>query len=97
MVDRAWKLKRHRKASKKATQNGHGRVKEVEERRKKWQRSERPGVPPPLRPPSTFFDLCYVDATLEEVEGAGAAKDVGGEQLMGGRPAGVAPSTSTAR
>ena len=46
--------------------------------------------PPPSRPPSPFPDLCYVDATPKEVEGAGAANDVSGEQLMGGCPADVA-------
>ena len=75
---------------KKANQNERGRVKKDEERRKKRQRSEEPGVCPPSRPPSPFPDLCYVDATPGAVEGAGAANDVSGEQLMGGRPADVA-------
>jgi hypothetical protein len=57
---------------KKANQNERGRVKQAEERRKKRQRSEEPGVCPPSRPPSPFPDLCYViDAALEAVEGAG--------------------------
>ena len=64
--------------------------KKAEERRKKRQRSEEPGVCPPSRPPSLFPDLCYVDATPGAVEGAGAANDVSGEQLMGGRLADAA-------
>ena len=58
----------------------------------KRHRSEEPGVHVclPSRPPSPFPDLCYVDATPRAVEGAGAANDVSGEQLMGGRPADAA-------
>ena len=75
---------------KKANQTARGKVKKAEERRKKRQRSEEPGVCPPSRPPSPFPDLCYVDATPGAVEGAGAANDVSGEQLMGGCPADAA-------
>ena len=74
----------------KANQTACGKVKKAEERRKKRQRSEEPGVCPPSCPPSPFPDLCYVDATPKEVEGAGAANDVSGEQLMGGCPADAA-------
>ena len=45
---------------------------------------------PLFRPPSPFPDLCYVDATPEAVEVAGAANDVSGEQLMGDRLADAA-------
>ena len=64
--------------------------KKAEERRKKRQRSEEPGVCLPSRPPSPFPDLCYVDATPGAVEGAGEANDVSVEQLMGGCPASAA-------
>jgi hypothetical protein len=47
-------------------------------------------VCPPSRPLFSFPDLCYVDATPGAVEGAGAANDVSGEQLMGDRPADTA-------
>ena len=75
---------------KKANQNERRRVQKDEERRMERQRSEEPGVCPPSRPPSPFPDLCYVDATPGAVEGAGAANDVSGEQLMGDRPADAA-------
>ena len=53
---------------------------------------EEPGVHVclPSRSPSPFPDLCYVDATPEAVEGAEAANDVSGEQLMEDRPADAA-------
>ena len=81
-----------RPQGKKANQNARRRVQQAEERSKKRQRSKEPGVHVclPSRPPSPFPDLCYVDATPRAVEGAGAANDVSGEQLMGGRPADAA-------
>ena len=75
---------------KKANQNERRRVQKDEERRKKRQGSGEPRVCPPSRPPSPFPDLCYVNATPGAVEGVGAANDVSGEQLMGGRPADAA-------
>ena len=45
----------------------------------------------PLFRPSSFLDLCYVDAAPAAVEGAGAANAVSGEPLMRDRPADVAP------
>jgi len=81
-----------RPQGKKANQNARRRVQQAEERSKKRQRSKERGVHVclPSRPPSPFPDLCYVDATPRAVEGAGAANDVSGEQLMGGRPADAA-------
>ena len=78
------------RGGKKANQTERGRVQKAEERRKKRQRNEELGVCPPSRPHSPFLDLCYVDATPGAVEEAGAANDVSGEQLMGGRPADAA-------
>ena len=81
-----------RPQGKKANQNARRRVQQAEERSNKRQRSKERGVHVclPSRPPSPFPDLCYVDATPRAVEGAGAANDVSGEQLMGGRPADAA-------
>ena len=79
------------RGGKKANHNERARARLAEERaRKKRQRSEELGVCLPSRPPSPFPDLCYVDATPGAVEEAGAANDVSGEQLMGGRPADAA-------
>ena len=78
------------RGGKAAARNDRRKIQRDEERRKKRYRSEEPGVCPPSRPPSPFPDLCYVDATPEAVEGAGAANDVSGEQLVGGCPADAA-------